>query len=133
MELRVNKPHSLVSPLVVLAATAMLASGCGGDSEASTPKPSGAPAGSASAGSADAVTIDDFAFSPKTLTVTAGAKITVTNDDDTAHTTTADDGSSFDTGSIDPGSSATFSVPKAGSYAYHCTIHPFMTATIVAK
>ena len=134
MEPRV-KPRTLISSLVLIAATALLAAGCGGgDSEASTPAQStAAPSSSASGGSKDAVTIDNFKFSPATLTVSAGTQVTVTNDDSTAHTATADDGNSFDTGNIDPGSSGTIDVPKAGSYAYHCSIHPFMKATIVAK
>jgi plastocyanin len=128
------KPRPLTSPLVVIAATALLAAGCGGDSKANTPPRSTATtSGSASGGSGDAVTIDNFKFSPATLTVTAGTRITVTNDDSTAHTATADDGNSFDTGTLDPGASRTIAVPKAGSYAYHCSIHPFMKATIVAK
>ena len=60
-----------------------------------------------------------------------GAKVTVTNDDSTAHTATADDGNTFDTGTLDPGSSQTISVSKPGSYPYHCSIHPFMKGTIV--
>lgn len=133
MESRV-KPRPLISPLVVIAATALLAAGCGGDSKANTPPQSTAmPSGSASGGSGDAVKIDDFKFSPTTLTVPAGTRITVTNDDSTAHTATADDGNSFDTGTLDPGASRTIAVPKRGNYAYHCSIHPFMKATIVAK
>jgi plastocyanin len=124
------KPCRLISPLVVIAATAMLAVGCGGDSKANTPPQSTA---KPSGGSGDAVTIANFKFSPPTLTVTAGTRITVTNDDSTAHTATSDDGNSFDTGTLDPGASRTIAVPKAGSYAYHCSIHPFMKATIVAK
>ena len=128
------KPRPLISQLVVVAALALPAASCGGDSEASAPpRSTAAPSDAAPAKSADAVTIDDFKFSPATLTVTAGTQITVTNGDSTAHTATADDGSSFDTGPIDPGASATIDVPKAGSYAYHCNIHPFMKATIVAK
>ena len=42
---------------------------------------------------------------------------------------TADDGS-FDTGQIAPGASATVTLDTAGSFAYHCEIHPSMTATI---
>ena len=111
-----------------------LAAGCGGDSEANTPPQStAAPSGSASGGSGDTVKIAAFKFSPSTLTVTPGTKITVSNDDNTAHTATADDGSSFDTGNIDPGASGTITVAKAGNFAYHCSIHPFMKATIVAK
>jgi plastocyanin len=75
------------------------------------------------------VTIDNFAFAPKTLTVKAGTKITVKNKDSTTHTFTADKGA-FDAGDIDSGSSATVTVKKPGTYAYHCNIHSSMHGTI---
>jgi plastocyanin len=59
--------------------------------------------------------------------------VTVTNEDSIAHTATSDDGHSFDTGNVDPGSSATLSVSKPGSYPYHCSIHSFMHGTLVVK
>jgi len=80
-----------------------------------------------------AVTISNFKFSPGTETVKSGTKVTVTNNDSTAHTATSNDGSSFDTGDIDPGSSKTITVSKPGTYAYHCTIHSFMHGTLVVQ
>jgi plastocyanin len=77
------------------------------------------------------VTIKNLAFSPKTLNVKAGAKVTVKNKDGTTHTFTANKGA-FDTGDIDGGSSATITVKKPGTYAYHCNIHNFMKGTIKA-
>jgi plastocyanin len=77
------------------------------------------------------VTIKDFAFSPKTLTVKAGTKIKVSNKDGTTHTFTAIKGA-FDTGDIDGGSSATVTAKKPGTYAYHCNIHNSMKGTIKA-
>jgi plastocyanin len=77
------------------------------------------------------VTIKNLAFSPKTLTVKAGTKVTVKNRDSTTHTFTADKGA-FDTGDIDSGSSATVTVKKPGTYAYHCNIHNSMHGTIKA-
>ena len=77
------------------------------------------------------VSIKNLAFSPKTLTVKAGAKVTVKNKDGTTHTFTANKGA-FDTGDIDGGSSATVTVKKPGTYAYHCNIHDFMKGTIKA-
>lgn len=74
------------------------------------------------------ITIDNFAFSPATLTVPPGATVTVVNKDTAAHTVTAAD-KSFDTGTIAPGATKTFNAPnKPGTYGYKCTIHPFMTA-----
>ena len=111
--------------------TVALLAGCGsGGSSDSTPaaqKPS-QPASSAGGGS-DAVTIDNFKFAPATLNVKAGAKVTVTNNDSTTHTATAD-GGAFDTGDLDPGASKTITLSKPGTYAYHCQIHSFMKATI---
>ena len=77
--------------------------------------------------------ISNFKFSPASLTVKPGAGVTVTNQDSTAHTATADDGQSFDTGTLDQGASQTISVSKPGSYPYHCSIHPFMHGTLVVK
>ena len=109
----------------------MLLAGCGGDDTTSS-APAQSPQ-SASTSAANTVRIDNFKFVPATTTVKAGARVGVTNDDSTAHTLTADDGKSFDTGSIDPGSSATVSVNKAARYPYHCTIHSFMHGTLVVK
>jgi plastocyanin len=113
---------------------AFAACGRGGGGGSSSTKSSTASSQPASGGtSSDAVKIDNFKFMPATVTVAHGARVTVTNADSTAHTATADNGSSFDTGNIDPGSSKTITVPKAGRYAYHCTIHPFMHGTLVVK
>lgn len=77
--------------------------------------------------------IHGFKFVPATLTVTHGGRLTVTNDDGTAHTATADDGHSFDTGTLVPGASKTMTVPKPGSYPYLCTLHPFMHGKLVVQ
>lgn len=119
-----------LSRLVIALAIVVLVSACGGSSNHdSTPttQPS-QPASSAS----DTVTIKDFKFGPATLNVKHGAKVTVTNSDSTTHTATADDGA-FDTGDLDPGSSKTITLSKAGRYAYHCQIHSFMKGTIVVS
>ena len=91
---------------------------------------------SASGGSAakngNEVVIKNFAFSPTPLHVTAGAVLTVANDDGTAHTLTADDGS-FDTGVLDGGMQMKITIDKPGRYAYHCDIHNYMTGVIEAS
>ncbi len=79
-----------------------------------------------------AVSIKNFQYSPNPTVVKAGAEITVTNDDGTVHTLTADD-KSFDTGDLDGGAKGTITVASPGKYAYHCDIHNYMTGTIEAK
>jgi plastocyanin len=88
------------------------------------PAPSTAPAVTATA-----ETISGFAFGPASVSVPVGSTVTWTNQDGTAHTVTADDGS-FDSGSLAQGAtfSQTFDTP--GTYPYHCAIHSSMTGTI---
>jgi plastocyanin len=121
----------VICSLAVAATTAALLAGCGGSGTAKAPTPS--PTASGGSSSTSGIKIDNFAFSPATLTVAGGARIAVTNDDGTAHTLTADDGHSFDTGSIDSRSSSTVTAPKPGRYPFHCSIHPFMHGTLVVR
>ncbi len=128
-------PRQILPALTAIAASAALLAGCGGsDSNAgSQPKSTSARADPASGASGSSVKISGFKFAPTSLTAKRGAEVTVTNDDSTAHTATADNGNAFDTGTLDPGSSKPISVGKPGSYAYHCSIHPFMKGTIVVR
>ena len=77
-----------------------------------------------------AVGISGFNFSPASVTVTVGDTVTWTNSDDVPHTATAD-GGAFDTGTIGGNSSKAVTLTTAGTFVYHCTIHPAMTATLV--
>lgn len=79
-----------------------------------------------------AVSISGLAFHPPTVTVTEGDTVTWTNNDSVNHTATSDDGTTFNTGPIGPGGSATVAF-GVGTYAYHCDIHPTMRATVVVR
>jgi plastocyanin len=116
----------LTSVLVTAVVVSLLAA-CGGSDGVTTgsaPTPGDGAAG---------VSISNFKFAPATLTVKRGGRVTVTNDDSTAHTATADDGRSFDTGTLQPGDAKAVAPSKPGRYAYHCSIHPFMHGTIVVE
>jgi LPXTG-motif cell wall-anchored protein len=96
----------------------------------SEPKTSSEPANlHAAATSTSSVTIRDFEFDPKDITVSVGTTVTWTNQGPTAHTATADDGT-FDTGNLVKNASGSYKFTKAGKYAYHCTPHPYMKATV---
>jgi plastocyanin len=128
------KPRHSMSSLVAMAGTALLLAGCGGGSSPSaSANSSGSSAHAASGGSSSAVKISNFKFAPASVTVKPGARVTATNLDSAPHTATADDGHSFDTGTLAQGASQTISVSKPGSYPYHCTIHPFMHGTLVVE
>jgi plastocyanin len=74
---------------------------------------------------------DKLRFDPSELTVAAGTTLLVANVGGKPHTLTADDGS-FDTGIVDPGAqggrfagkNASVTLNQAGTFKFHCEIHP---------
>ena len=94
---------------------------------------SGSAGGSGTGGpGVNEVFIQSFAFSPSTITVAAGTTITWTNKDAANHTATSTSGI-FDSGSL--GTNATYSHTFAdkGTFAYKCTFHSSMTASVVVN
>ena len=79
-----------------------------------------------------AVSISGFSYSPGSVTVAVGDTVTWTNSDAQAHTATADD-ASWDSGSIGNGASGTVTFSTAGTFPYHCSIHPEMTGTVTVQ
>ena len=79
-----------------------------------------------------AVDIAGFAFSPGSVTVSVGDTVTWSNADAQSHTATADDGS-FDTGTITGSTPKSVTFATAGTFDYHCKIHPAMTGTVVVE
>jgi len=90
------------------------------------------PSSAALASSGTGIVIKNFAFTPKTLTVAPGTRLQVTNADGTQHTFTADNGA-FATGVLAGGKHAAVTLNKAGTYRYHCDIHPNMTGKLVVR
>ena len=72
---------------------------------------------------------DDKDFSPEELTINVGDTVTWTNDDDSPHTVTADDGQ-FDSGNMGEGATWSYTFTEVGTYDYRCDYHSSMTATI---
>jgi plastocyanin len=80
------------------------------------------------------VKIDNFSFTPVTLTVTAGTTVTWTNRDDIPHTVVStDDPKTFKSKVMDTDENFSFTFTKPGTYAYFCSVHPKMTGTVVVK
>lgn len=78
------------------------------------------------------ITINNFKFSPESITVKAGTTVTWLNSDTVDHAIAADD-MSFDIGVVAPGEKGSYAFTKAGTYTYHCAAHPSMTATVVVE
>lgn len=79
---------------------------------------------------ANEVFIKGMAFDPVTITVKAGTTIKWTNKDAVTHTVSSDS-SVFESGSIPNGASFSYTFSTTGTYPYHCTPHPSMTASVV--
>lgn len=132
-----DRNHRVYRAAVVAALLVLPLAACGSTSNSVTTPTGTTAVSSAAAAPAPAgskIVINNFAFSPATLTVSPGQQVTVQNSDSTTHTVTATAGKIFDTGSVAAGASATFTAPTApGSYPYICTIHQFMHGTLVVK
>ncbi|HKW05882.1 MAG TPA: cupredoxin domain-containing protein [Nitrososphaerales archaeon] len=72
-------------------------------------------------------------YSPSSITVKIGVNNTVTwtNNDQASHTVT--DKGVFDSGVLSPGQTFTYTFTTPGTYHYYCTIHPWMTGTVIVE
>jgi plastocyanin len=78
------------------------------------------------------VKIDNFSFTPATLTVAVGTTVTWTNRDDIPHTVVSNDGV-FKSKVRDTDEKFSYTFTKPGTYAYFCSVHPKMTGKIVVQ
>jgi len=78
------------------------------------------------------VKIDNFSFSPQTVTVAVGTTVTWTNRDDIPHTVVSTDGV-FKSKVRDTDEKFSYTFTKAGSYSYFCSVHPKMTGKVVVQ
>ena len=92
------------------------------------------PATSESAAAKPAVSIDNFKFTPATLTVAAGTTVTWVNHDDVPHTVTSKgEAPVFDSGALDTDEKFSFTFSKPGSYPYYCKVHTHMKGVVIVK
>jgi plastocyanin len=81
------------------------------------------------------VMIEDFAYNPGTIEVSAGTTIVFTNMDSVPHTVTQKGGGDerFQSGKIDTGETFSLTLDEPGTYEYYCEFHPGMEGTIVVS
>jgi len=75
------------------------------------------------------VTIVDFAFSPKRITISKGTRVRWANTGAVGHSSTSTSGK-WDSGTIAAGDSFSRVFKKAGTFLYHCKIHATMKGRI---
>lgn len=97
----------------------------------STPKSAASIAGSSRRAT---VSIENFKFTPRELSVSVGDTVAWVNRDDVPHTVTSkDDPSTFDSRALDTDDKYSFTFTKPGTYSYFCKVHTHMTGSIIVK
>jgi plastocyanin len=138
----ISRSTRRAAPAIVTVAASLLLWACSG-SATGTPSPTGAPSAAGGGASAPATaacdkstdagtvqaTIKDFAFSPIPVKAKVGDVVAWSNGDTAAHSVVLDDGA-CGTDSIASGSTAALVFSAAGTYAFHCGIHPTMKGTV---
>jgi plastocyanin len=80
------------------------------------------------------VVIDNFAYSPPTITVAPGTRVTWVNHDDVPHTVTSSvKPREFDSKAMDTDDAFSFVFAAPGTYDYFCAVHPHMTGKVIVK
>ena len=88
--------------------------------------------GTVAAQDANVVTIDNFTFSPKELTVAVGTTVKWVNHDDIPHTVVNTD-KAFRSKALDTDDAFSFTFASAGSFDYFCGLHPHMVGKVIVK
>ena len=115
---------------IVAVGVSLVVSACGSDSSSPT-------APGTSTGADVTVTIQSNSgsnsYAPNPATMRVGQTIAWRNADSIAHTATRD-GGGFNTGTLAAGAtSAATMMSTAGTFTYHCTIHPGMVGTLTVQ
>ncbi len=128
MTLHRSRSFAFVATIVLViaacqsAATPAAPTPAPAETSAATPTAAGGAAGAS-------VTIQDFSFQPADVTAKVGEDITWTNKDNVTHTVTLDD-NSVDSGNLANGATFIHPFTAAGTFPYHCNIHPSIKGTI---
>jgi plastocyanin len=88
---------------------------------------------SAGGARANQIVIKDFHFTPETLTVKSGEKITWINRDEEPHTVVSVEKQFKKSTALDTDQEFTITAGSPGTYTYFCSVHPKMTGTYVVK
>jgi plastocyanin len=78
------------------------------------------------------ITIDNFTFTPRELTVAVGTTVKWVNHDDIPHTIANKD-KAFRSQALDTDDSYSFTFASAGTFDYFCGLHPHMVGQVIVK
>ena len=124
--------------LNLVSCIAMLLAGCGGLNLTSS---DGGGSGGGGNTPTASIAIQDYAYAPNVITISVGTKVNWLNNGPSSHSVTSDS-TGFDSGALagpkpNPyggmtnGALFQMTFNTAGTYTYHCTVHPYMKGAIV--
>jgi plastocyanin len=125
--------RNLAGPLTAAVALIALLAGCGSGTAASSTTTTATAGSTAPTGGTAHVVMRSLAFNPTTIRARVGQKVIWINDDNAPHNVTYVSGPRFRSSrpKLRPGSRFELTLHQAGTIHYYCSIHPWMTATIV--
>ena len=129
-----TRPTRLLLAVLAVGSLTLGAAACSDDDDAGSDTTDTTAAETDGDGAPAAGTIVAADFSLTDLTVAPGEEVVLDNTGSAPHTATADDGA-FDTGQVSGGdtSDPVAAPDEPGSYAFHCEVHPDMTATLTVE
>lgn len=118
--------------LAVLFLGATVLASCGRGSTPTTPRPSTPTQGSNVSIVQGSSGMTTTAFNPNPITIAHGGTVTWKNNDTITHTSRSDTGA-WNSGSIGPGGTFSMTFTSAGTFTYHCALHPGMVGTVIVQ
>ncbi len=126
--------------LTMVGCLALTLAGCGGLSMTSAT----GNGGGTGSGPTASVTIQDYAFTPSTITIQTGTTINWVNNGPSSHSVTSDTTGQFDSGALaapmgngyggmTSGGLFQMKFTTPGTYKYHCMFHASMHGTITVQ
>ncbi len=97
------------------------------------PAPANQPSASVSGSKTWAVTIQNFAFAQPSLIIKKGDTVVWTDKDSAPHTVTVDSDGGPVSPTLNQNGTYSFTFNTAGTFGYHCSIHPFMKGTVTVQ
>lgn len=120
-----SNPSPSPSTATVSTATTAATSNATTSIATSSPNPS-------TSAASQTVVMQGFTFQPASITIQTGASVTWRNDDSVSHQIVSNT-NAFSSPVLNAGGSYTHVFDQAGTYSYHCGIHPYMTGTITVQ
>jgi plastocyanin len=133
MKKLIGSKSRLLIGFTLLLTLLSISNSCTKSSTYNTPSVSNPGSKGGSGPGANEVWIQGMAFDPSTITVAVNTTVTWTNKDAIGHTVTSDTGVFDSVGTISTNGTFSYMFATAGTFTYHCKVHPTMTGTVIVN